>query len=453
VQEVLRGFYERAIETAKRQTGVSESRLRRWFKDKLITAAGTRGTVFQGKEQTEGIANSAVDVLEAQHIIRAERRAGARWYELTHDRLIEPIRKSNVEAQDRRFRSLMLRAALIAICTLTLITIISIKYFKTYRLTVEAVNGSVVVTAPDGSVVRDPCDASFRRGAKVTLEAVPYLNYRFDKWPDIPSETNDPNITLVMNKDKSVTAEFVKIYLLNANAINGSVTKDPDQEYYDVNDTITLTAVPNEKNYTFIGWSGDLPDNSNSNNTTLELVMDKHKSVTAVFRAPDNIKEVTLTARFDWYDTFDSRDKWITQGVDVDTGKIETSPGWQRSPMKFGGNVEFTSWCTRASSGQWRLYFNVPFVKLSFFPGVDSPLSQIKVFSQIKEDQIESMLSEPSDKDPIQRRGDYRYGRMDIFLFRTNGGAYAKMQVLSLNVRGESGYSRRGVLKIRYVVY
>ena len=95
VEEALRSFYERAIETARRETGVSEGDLRNWFNDKLVTQAGTRGTVFQGREQTEEIPNSAVDVLEAQHIIRAEMRAGARWYELTHDRLIQPILKAN----------------------------------------------------------------------------------------------------------------------------------------------------------------------------------------------------------------------------------------------------------------------------------------------------------------------------------------------------------------------
>jgi hypothetical protein len=38
---------------------------------------------------------AAVDVLENVHLVRGEWRAGARWYELTHDRLIEPIRESN----------------------------------------------------------------------------------------------------------------------------------------------------------------------------------------------------------------------------------------------------------------------------------------------------------------------------------------------------------------------
>jgi WD40 repeat protein len=106
VEEALRSFYERAIETAEAKSGVNKDDLRRWFHEQLITPVGTRGTVFRGDEQTGGILNSAVDMLEDQHIIRAEMRSGARWYELTHDRLIEPIRKANEawheEEQKRR---------------------------------------------------------------------------------------------------------------------------------------------------------------------------------------------------------------------------------------------------------------------------------------------------------------------------------------------------------------
>jgi WD40 repeat protein/Flp pilus assembly protein TadD len=95
VQEALKGFYEGAIREAMKKTGVQENDLRAWFSEKLVTPAGTRGTVFQGKNDTEGIPNAAVAELESQHIIRAEPRAGARWYELTHDQLIEPVRQSN----------------------------------------------------------------------------------------------------------------------------------------------------------------------------------------------------------------------------------------------------------------------------------------------------------------------------------------------------------------------
>jgi pentatricopeptide repeat protein len=95
VDLALSGFYETAILTVSNATGVNEGLLRRWFEHTLITPSGTRGTVFRGREETGGISNTAVDNLVDQHLIRGELRGGAHWYELTHDRLIEPIITSN----------------------------------------------------------------------------------------------------------------------------------------------------------------------------------------------------------------------------------------------------------------------------------------------------------------------------------------------------------------------
>ncbi len=95
VDEALKGFYENAVQKTISETDVKEEELRKWFAQELITPAGTRGTVYRGKEDTDGIPNAAVDILENEHILRGELRAGAHWYELTHDRLIEPIRNSN----------------------------------------------------------------------------------------------------------------------------------------------------------------------------------------------------------------------------------------------------------------------------------------------------------------------------------------------------------------------
>jgi len=95
VGQALADFYETAIRRAVGEAGLEEGDLRAWFEHNLITPVGTRGTVYRGPEQTGGIANPALDVLEAQHLVRGEWRAGARWYELTHDRFIVPIQGSN----------------------------------------------------------------------------------------------------------------------------------------------------------------------------------------------------------------------------------------------------------------------------------------------------------------------------------------------------------------------
>ncbi len=95
VDQALAQFYDESLRTAAKGSGTGEGKLRTWFEDKLITPAGTRAMVFQEREETGGIPNRAVETLEDLHLIHGERRAGARWFELAHDRFIEPIRLAN----------------------------------------------------------------------------------------------------------------------------------------------------------------------------------------------------------------------------------------------------------------------------------------------------------------------------------------------------------------------
>ena len=81
-----------------------EYQVRKSFDEEFITPAGTRGLVYQERSRTGLIPNRATKILENHHVIRGERRAGARWYELTHDRLIGPIQLAN-----RKWRLKMLR--------------------------------------------------------------------------------------------------------------------------------------------------------------------------------------------------------------------------------------------------------------------------------------------------------------------------------------------------------
>jgi hypothetical protein len=98
VDMALENFYNRAVQTAVSSgadTGVRERDVREWFEEKLITSAGTRGSVFEETDHTGGLINKAVAELDHLHIIRAEIRAGGRWYELSHDRMVDPVLESN----------------------------------------------------------------------------------------------------------------------------------------------------------------------------------------------------------------------------------------------------------------------------------------------------------------------------------------------------------------------
>ncbi len=95
VDQALTGFYEDALARVIHQTKVSERRLRTWFDTQLITPAHTRDLVYRGSTKTEGLPNEAVDILNDAYIIRANVRGQDTWYELAHDRLVEPIWASN----------------------------------------------------------------------------------------------------------------------------------------------------------------------------------------------------------------------------------------------------------------------------------------------------------------------------------------------------------------------
>lgn len=123
VDQALALFYEDVIKRVSRGGGVSQGHLRTWFDEQLITPAQTRGLVFRGDRETAGLANEVVDRLDRAYLIRAEIRHGAPWYELSHDRFIAPIQRSNREW--RAARQARLIRGVIGASLLVLIAVIS----------------------------------------------------------------------------------------------------------------------------------------------------------------------------------------------------------------------------------------------------------------------------------------------------------------------------------------
>lgn len=100
VDESLAHYYTVTLESISAETGTSERDLRAWFDEKLFTGPDSqpvRGQVRKSENSTEGLPNTALDGLVKAHIIRAELRAGATWFELSHDRMIQPVKKNNAE--------------------------------------------------------------------------------------------------------------------------------------------------------------------------------------------------------------------------------------------------------------------------------------------------------------------------------------------------------------------
>ena len=80
-----------AAEIAAKQAQ-REASIRDWIDARLITTSGLRGQVLLENEATLGLDEQTIRALVNTHLVRAEERRGFTWFELAHDRLIDPVR-------------------------------------------------------------------------------------------------------------------------------------------------------------------------------------------------------------------------------------------------------------------------------------------------------------------------------------------------------------------------
>ena len=109
VDEALSSFYDDAIAAASDAAQIPEGRVRTWVEETFITPIGTRNTVASYGDETAGMKTPVVLELERRHLLHAEWRRRARWFELSHDRLIEPIKRSNRAVERSRLSELSAR--------------------------------------------------------------------------------------------------------------------------------------------------------------------------------------------------------------------------------------------------------------------------------------------------------------------------------------------------------
>jgi hypothetical protein len=110
VDRALEQYYAAKVKAAAELAGVEEGRVRRWVEKTLITEQRLRGQVLKGTPDTAGLANAAIDGLVGAYLVRSEQRLGGTWFELTHDRLVDPIRQSNRAWFETRLQPFQLQA-------------------------------------------------------------------------------------------------------------------------------------------------------------------------------------------------------------------------------------------------------------------------------------------------------------------------------------------------------
>ena len=92
VTKALAGYYENEVG----KMPANQRAIREWVGEKLIKG-GIRAQVLRGAGNSEGLSNELIAQLVDAHLVRAEQRSSATWYELAHDRLIEPVLENNDE--------------------------------------------------------------------------------------------------------------------------------------------------------------------------------------------------------------------------------------------------------------------------------------------------------------------------------------------------------------------
>jgi WD40 repeat protein len=110
VDDALMDFVDKAIGQAAAGTGLREREIRDWFEQSLLTKLGHRQPASVGPGEDEATSSRALEVLVACHVVREEPRPTGTWYELAHDRLVDPVLKSNERWREGALSKLQLQA-------------------------------------------------------------------------------------------------------------------------------------------------------------------------------------------------------------------------------------------------------------------------------------------------------------------------------------------------------
>jgi uncharacterized repeat protein (TIGR02543 family) len=139
-------------------------------------------------------------------------------------------------------------------------------------------------------------EGAYAAGTSVTITSVANTGYTFTNWTDLASGavvSASPNYTFALSANRSLVANFLlNTYTLTVNAVNGTVSKAPDQTRYNHGSNVVLTATP-AAGYVFSSWSGDATGTTNP----LTVSMTSNKNITANFTAiPVNSFTLTVNA-------------------------------------------------------------------------------------------------------------------------------------------------------------
>jgi uncharacterized repeat protein (TIGR02543 family) len=136
---------------------------------------------------------------------------------------------------------------------------------------------------------------TYTAGTSVTVTATAAAEHTFTNWTESGNVVStSSSYTFALNANRTLVANFaINTYLLNVTAVNGTVTKTPDQPNYNSAAVVQLTATPNA-GYIFNSWGGDASGSANP----LTVIMNSNKNITANFTALPAVLPAQFTSTF-----------------------------------------------------------------------------------------------------------------------------------------------------------
>ena len=214
----------------------------------------------------------------------------------------------------------------------------------------------------DGGTV-SPSTQQYDEGKTATITATASSEYVFQSWSGATGSSNSTSV--VMNSDKSVTANFVKKKYALTTTVEGEgtvtekVIKAGAATDYNSGTIVELTAVPSGE-WLFVEWKGDVTGTENPT----QITIDKAKSVTAVFVK----KQYPLTIEIEGEGTV--KEEVIKQGLatDYNSGTIVELTAEPTGDWEF---VEWTGDITSTENPVQITIDNAKTVKARFHKPID----------------------------------------------------------------------------------
>ena len=145
-------------------------------------------------------------------------------------------------------------------------------------VTVKIPYSLTIAAGAGGTTNPVPGTYTYGEGTSVSVEATASAGYRFGSWSGDASGTTSP-VSITMDGDKTVTANFVRQYTLTVAAGAGGTTSPvPGTHTYDVGTSVSVEATASA-GYRFGSWTGDASGSANP----ITITMNGNKTVTANF--------------------------------------------------------------------------------------------------------------------------------------------------------------------------